>query len=192
MLSKKQNSTEFIGCGLKTDCKHFSVEQVRLNIQNSFLTKAALTVENKTSVFYQITMKQKYTLGTVIAEREFLVEVLKNKYSFQIRIGKPKPHKDIEIGWYCPVQITVSDSKNIYTALGFDSMNAIQNAFAMIGELILTRLRKLDPDRLKFLEARHFGFPYFQKPEEVLREEFILISTLEKLDVQIEFSHIDS
>ncbi|AVQ12427.1 Uncharacterized protein XB16_2100 [Leptospira santarosai] len=72
----------------------------------------------------------------------------------------------MEIGWYCPVQITVSDSKNIYTALGCDSMSAIQNAFAMIGELILTRLRKLDPDRLKFLEARHFGFPYFQKPEE--------------------------
>ncbi|WP_423201991.1 DUF6968 family protein [Leptospira noguchii] len=108
---------------------------------------------------------------------------------FRIRVGKPKPHREKDIGSYCPVQIETIDLKKIYTALGSDSIRAIQNALEMTGELILSRLRKIDPERLKFLNAEHIDFPYFKKPDEVSKELFVLISTLEKLNIQIEISN---
>ncbi|EMS82504.1 hypothetical protein LEP1GSC074_4022 [Leptospira noguchii str. Hook] len=47
--------------------------------------------------------------------------------------------------------------------MGSDSIRAIQNALEMTGELILSRLRKINPERLKFLNAEHIDFPYFKK-----------------------------
>ncbi|MCH1910715.1 hypothetical protein [Leptospira noguchii] len=79
--------------------------------------------------------------------------------------------------------------KKIYTALGSDFIRAIQNALKMTGKLILSRLRKINPERLKFLNAEHIDFPYFKKPDEVLKELFVLISTLEKVNIQIEISN---
>lgn len=132
--------------------------------------------------------KSSYKLGTVIAERKILFKIKRKEYSFRIRIGKPKPHSNKDIGFYCPVQIEKPDLKKIYTALGSDSISAIQNALAMTGELILSSLRQIDPERLKFLNTEYIDFPYFKKPEEVLKEQFVLISTLEKLNIQIEIS----
>ncbi|EMN00980.1 hypothetical protein LEP1GSC186_1794 [Leptospira noguchii serovar Autumnalis str. ZUN142] len=42
---------------------------------------------------------------------------------------------------------------------------------------------------MKFLNAEHIDFPYFKKPDEVSKELFVLISTLEKLNIQIEISN---
>ncbi|WP_432211899.1 hypothetical protein [Leptospira noguchii] len=61
------------------------------------------------------------------------------------------------------MQIETIDLKKIYTALGSDSIRAIQNALEMTGELILSCLRKIDSERLKFLNAEHIDFPYFKK-----------------------------
>ncbi|MCG6193187.1 hypothetical protein LFX25_08020 [Leptospira sp. FAT2] len=91
-----------------------------------------------------------------------------------------------DIGFYCPVQIETTESKKNYTAGDFDSVSAIQNAFVMIGQFIILPLRKIDPERLKFLKAKHFDFPDLY-PETDSNEHFIQIATLEKLNIQIRY-----
>ncbi|EMO28439.1 hypothetical protein LEP1GSC170_4576 [Leptospira interrogans serovar Bataviae str. HAI135] len=66
----------------------------------SFHTKSLLFILFSISIFY-------FCKGSNNSQQM----ILKEKHIFRIRVGKPKPHREKYIGFYCPIQIETIDLK---------------------------------------------------------------------------------
>ncbi|TGL95508.1 hypothetical protein EHQ76_16510 [Leptospira barantonii] len=121
-------------------------------------------------------MKSKYKLEPIIAEREFRIQFGKEKYEITIRIGKPKPHPEPDLDWYCSFQILGIPSERItskiFTSIGFDAVDAIHQTFVCVGLFLSSYLRRKHP-QLKRLSPRDLNFPQVTSLRRIRWDEFL-------------------
>ncbi|WP_061218538.1 DUF6968 family protein [Leptospira weilii] len=134
-------------------------------------------------------MKDPYKLGEIILEREIRFAIDKEKREVLIKIGKPKIHPEPDIGWYCPLQIIGIGPEKIHAALGFDSLDSVENGLKMIGGFLVRYFQKLYPTDLTWLNSEHLGFPSLETLENFAKEETDKMNLFQKHKVQIQWKH---
>ncbi|EKO15011.1 DUF6968 family protein [Leptospira kirschneri] len=120
-------------------------------------------------------MKQKYKLGTVIAQRELRIQFGETKYEIKILIGKPQLHPPPDLDWFCPFQILgiagEHISSKIFIGIGFDAIDAIRQATVLAGAFLSSYLRK-HPE-LKRVNPKDLNLPEVTSLSRIRWEEFL-------------------
>ncbi|RHX79187.1 DUF6968 family protein [Leptospira yasudae] len=121
-------------------------------------------------------MKSKYKLEPIIAQRKIRIQFGKEKYEITIEIGKPRPHPEPDLDWYCPFQILGIPSEpitsKIFTSIGYDAVDAIHQALVCVGLFLSSYLQRKHP-ALKRLSPKDLGFPQITTLRRIRWEEIL-------------------